>query len=70
MFFQIFLSPQVKRSMSIINTHGIFELPHMLANNLRLRILENQEKSGKSQNLLVPSLPAKMKILSILAKNS
>ena len=39
MFYQIFLSPQVKRCATITNKHGIFELPHELANDLRLRIL-------------------------------
>ena len=38
---QIFLSPQVKRSVIISNKHGICELSHDLLNNLRLRILEN-----------------------------
>ena len=36
--YQIFFSPQVKRSV-IIN--GIYELPHELPNNLSLMILEN-----------------------------
>ena len=48
MFYQIFLSLQVKRSTIIINKQGVYELP----NNLTLRILGNKEKSGKSQNLL------------------
>ena len=38
---QIFLSPQVKRSVIISNKHGIYELPHELPNDLRLRILGN-----------------------------
>ena len=52
MFYQIFLSPQVKRSAIITNKHGIFELPHELPNDLRLRIFGNYESSGKSQNLI------------------
>ena len=36
-----FLSPQVKRSVIISNKDGIYELPHQLPNNLRLKILEN-----------------------------
>ena len=43
MFYQIFLSPQVKRWAIIIYKHGIYESP---------------------------SLPAKMKVLLILAENS
>ena len=35
MFWQIFLSPQMKRSVIVINIHGIYELPHELPNNLR-----------------------------------
>ena len=41
MFYQIFLSSQKKRSMIINNKLGIYELPHELSNDLRLRILEN-----------------------------
>ena len=48
MFYQIFLSLQVKRSTIIINKEGVYELP----NNLTLRILGNKEKSGKSGNVL------------------
>ena len=38
---QIFFSLQLKRSVIISNKHGIYELPHELPNDLRLRILEN-----------------------------
>ena len=41
LFEQIFLSPQVKRSVVISNKHDIYELPHELLNNIRLRILGN-----------------------------
>ena len=41
MFYQIFLSPQVKRWAIITNEHDIYELSHKLQNDLRLRILEN-----------------------------
>ena len=34
MFYQIFLSPQVKRSAIISNKHGICELPHEFPNDL------------------------------------
>ena len=40
--YQIFLSPQVKQSVIIIDRHGIYELPHELLNNLKFRILGNQ----------------------------
>ena len=33
---QIFLSPQVKRSVIISNKHGIYQLAHELLNDLRL----------------------------------
>ena len=39
MFYQIPFSPQVKRCASITYKHGIYELPHELPNDLRLRIL-------------------------------
>ena len=52
MFYQIFLPPQVRRSAIISNKQGLYELPQELRNDLRLRILENKEKSGKSRNLL------------------
>ena len=54
---QIFLSSQVKRSLIISNTYGIYELYHELPNDLRLRILGNWEISGKFQNFvaLLPS---------------
>ena len=57
---QFFLSPQVKRRVIISNKYGIYELPHELPNNLRLRILGNEEISGKSQNFieLYPSVPS------------
>ena len=38
MFHQFFPSPQVKRSLIISNKPGIYELPHELPNDLRLRI--------------------------------
>ena len=44
-----------------------------MSNDLRLRILGNYEVTEKFENVIeqqVPSLPAKMKILLILAKNS
>ena len=37
MFYQIFLSPQVKRRAIITYKHGIYELPHELPNDLRLK---------------------------------
>ena len=41
MFYQIFLSPKVKRCAIITYKHGIYEFPHELPNDLRLRILGN-----------------------------
>ena len=48
MLCQIFLSPQVKRSVIISNKQGVYEFP----NDLRLRILGNKEKSEKFPILL------------------
>ena len=39
MFYQILLLSQVKRWAIITYKHGIYELPHELPNDLRLRIL-------------------------------
>ena len=36
----------------ITNQPGIYELPHELQNDLRLRILGNQEKSRKCLSLI------------------
>ena len=52
MFYQISFSPQVKGSMIISNKHGLFELPHKMLNDLRLRTLRNIEISGKSLNFI------------------
>ena len=52
MFYQIFLSLQVKRNAIVTNKQRAYELPHELPNYLRLRILGNKEKSEKSQDLL------------------
>ena len=41
MFYQILLSPQVKRCAIITYKHGIYELPQKLQNDLRLTILGN-----------------------------
>ena len=41
MFYQTFLSPQVKQIVIISNKHGIYELPEELLNNFRPRILGN-----------------------------
>ena len=52
MFYQIFLSPQVKQCAIITYKHGIYELPHELPNNLRLRILGNEEILGNTLNFI------------------
>ena len=52
MFYQIFLSPQAKRSAIIINKQGVFELPYELQKDLILMPLGNKKKSGKSANVL------------------
>ena len=74
-FYQIFLSPEVKRSEIISNKHGIYELPHKLPNNLRLRKLAKnkvyQNNLNTSRNFnLVSSFCPKINIFSILAKYS
>ena len=44
MFYQIFLSPQVKRCVIITYKDNIYELPHDFSNELRLRKLGNIRK--------------------------
>ena len=41
MFYQIFVSPQMKQWATIAYKQGIYELPHELPNDLRLTTLEN-----------------------------
>ena len=47
MFYETFLSPQVKRCAIITYKHGVYHLPHELLNDLRFRILGNQQISGQ-----------------------
>ena len=75
MFQQIFISLQVKRSVMISYKHCIYELPDELSNDLKPRILGNQEKLGKSQNFieLLPStqsLPPGNEDPASISKNS
>ena len=49
MFYQIFLSPQVKRIVIVSNKYGIYELPHELPIDLRLR--ESEKDLEKLENL-------------------
>ena len=41
MFYHILLPPQVKLWAIITYKHGIYELPHELPDDLRLKILVN-----------------------------
>ena len=46
MFYQTFLSPQVKQCAIITYKHGIYELPYKLPNDLRLSIKLGNMKLG------------------------
>ena len=74
MFDQIFLSPKVKRSVISSNKHGIYKLPHELLDDIRPRMLESWEISGKSQNVLEllssAQSSSQIKILSTLPKKT
>ena len=48
MFYQIFLSPQMKRIVIISDKHGIYELP----NDLRLRKLGNIKKISDRHRII------------------
>ena len=52
MFYQIFLSAQVKQWAIITYKHGIYELPYKLPNDLRLRILGNIRKVSKLDRMI------------------
>ena len=52
MFYQILLSPQMKRSAIISNKHGISELPQELPNDLRLRKLGIIRKISKLHRII------------------
>ena len=52
MFYQFFLSPQVKRWAIITYKHGIYELPHELPNDLRLWKLGNIRKVSKPHRMI------------------
>ena len=47
----IFFSLKVERGLIISNKHGIYELPHELPNDLKLKILGNEERLEELQNL-------------------
>ena len=68
MFYQIFLLSQLKQSAIISNKHGIYEFPHELPNDLRLRKAQENLRTSLKYNR-VTSLPPKIKILLILAKD-
>ena len=52
MFYQIFLSPQVKRWTIITYKYGTYELPHELPNDLRLR--KDLKKLGNIKKVSKP----------------
>ena len=52
MFYQIFLSPQAKRYAIITYKQGMYQLPHELPNDLRLRKLGNIRKVSKLHRMI------------------
>ena len=52
MFYQVFLSPQLKRCAITTNKHGNYELPHEMPNDLRLRKLGNIRKVPKRHRMI------------------
>ena len=49
----IFFSLQLKRSTIICNKHAIYELPHELPNDLKLRKLSKKQLKNRNQNFPV-----------------
>ena len=60
LFFQIFISPQVKQCAIITYKHGIYELPHELQSNLRSSEIRKNPENAKTSytDSLVNSHPA------------
>ena len=52
MFYQIFLSPQVKRCAIVTYKHGLYELHHELPNDLALWELGNVRKVSKPHRMI------------------
>ena len=48
MFYQVSLSPQVKRNTILTNEHGIYKLPLELPNNSRLEDIRKYQESLKN----------------------
>ena len=58
MFYQTFLSPQVKRCAIITYKHGIYELPHKLPNDCQIENFVNAgKKLLKNRNFSRSALP-------------
>ena len=72
MLYQFFPSLQGKQCAIITYKHCIYELLHELSNELRLNLkkLGDIKKVSELHDALVCSIPAEIKILLILAKNS
>ena len=51
MFYQIFFSPQVKQCAIITYKYGIYELPHELQNDIRLKDLRKLGNIGEMSKL-------------------
>ena len=52
MFYQIFLTPQLKWCTIITYKHGIYDLPHEKPNDLTLRELGNIRKVSKLHRMI------------------
>ena len=52
MFYQIVLSPKVKRWAIVTYKHGIYELLHELPNDLRLKKFGNNRKVSKLHRMI------------------
>ena len=59
MFYQVFLSPQVKRCAIITYKYDICVLRHELPNNLRIRILQPDNESGPKLEPQLGQMPCR-----------
>ena len=72
MFYQIFHSPQVKRWAIITYKDGIYQFPHELPNDFRLRKFGDIRKVSKHHRMIAqcPAPPPKKKPSPVVAKTS
>ena len=62
MFYQIFLSPQVKRCAIVTYKHGIYDLAHELPIDFRLKTWELANLSSRFDEFLQKRAPVQSEV--------